>query len=109
MESRLKQLIFMASLLTLLGCQQSPVYYHKHPARHVVVLDGKEISVLPLGEGRWEVYGKPVDRDTDEAEPLRLRQIRAIELVSRCRVDSQTIDVTGEPGVLRAKVQCPTK
>ena len=102
MESRLKQLMFIASLLTLLGCQPNPVYYHKHPARHVVVLDGKEISVLPLGEGRWEAYGKPVDRDTDEAEPLRLRQIRAIELVCRCRVDSQTFDVSGEPGVLRA-------
>jgi hypothetical protein len=109
MESRLKQLILMASLLALLGCQQSPVYYHQHPARHVVVLDGKEISVLPLGEDRWEAYGKPADRDTEDAQQLRQRQVRAIELVSSCRVDPQTVDTSGEPGVLTAKVHCPAK
>jgi hypothetical protein len=109
MERRLKQLILAASLLALLGCQQSPVYFHKHPARHVVVLDGKEISVLPLGEDRWEAYGKPADRDTEDAQQLRQRQLRAIDLVSSCRVDPQTIDTSDEPGVLKAKVQCQTK
>ena len=74
-----------------------------------MVLDGKEISVLPLGEDRWEAYGKPADQDTENAQQLRLRQIRAIELVSSCRVDSQTIDTSGDPGVLKAKVQCQTK
>ena len=99
----------MASLLVLFGCQQSPVYYHKHPDRHVVVLDGKEISVLPLGEDHWEAYGKPADGDAADAQQLRHRQLRAIELVSSCSVDSQTIDTSGEPGLLKAKVKCQTK
>ena len=101
-------MIMVASLLALLGCQQNPVYYHKHPARQVVVLDGKEISVLPLGEDRWEAYGKPVGRDPEDVEVLRQRQVRAIELVSGCRVVPQSIESAVKPGVLTAKVLCTT-
>jgi len=73
------------------------------------VLDGKEISVLPLGEARWEAYGKPAGRDPEDAERLRQRQIRAIELVSGCRVLPPSIEAAAKPGVLTAKVQCATK
>ncbi len=104
----MKQIIMVASLLALLGCQQSPVYYHKHPARQVVVLDGKEISVLTQGEDRWEAYGKPAGRDAEDVEQLRQRQIRAIELVSGCRVVPQSIESSAKPGVMTAKVQCKT-
>ena len=108
MESRLKQMIFTASLLLLLGCQQSPVYYHKHPARQVVVLEGKEISVLALGEARWEAFGRAGWGDSETAE-LRQRQVRAIELVTGCRVMTDSMETAGKPGVLTAKVQCPSR
>ena len=108
MESRLKQMILTASLLLLLGCQQSPVYYHKHPARQVVVLDGKEISVLTLGEDRWEAFGRAGWGDSEGAE-LRQRQVRAIELVTGCRVMTDSMETAGKPGMLTAKVQCPSR
>lgn len=108
MESSLKQMMLMASVLMLLGCQQSPVYYHKHPARQVVVLDGKEISVLTLGGDRWEAFGRAGWGDAAAAE-LQLRQVRAIELVSGCRVISQHVDDAAKPGVLTAQVQCSPK
>ena len=31
----------------LVGCQGSPVYYHRDPARQIVVLDKREISIIP--------------------------------------------------------------
>jgi len=33
--------------LFLVGCQSSPVFYHRDPARQIVVLDKREISIIP--------------------------------------------------------------
>lgn len=72
-----------------------------------MVLEGKEISVLALGEARWEAFGRAGWRDSETAE-LRQRQVRAIELVSGCRVVTDSIETAGKPGVLTANVQCPS-
>jgi len=77
----------LAVLVVLPGCQGSPVYYHRDPARQVVVLDQREISVVSLGNNRWEAFGGQqggwfgTDYDKQKA-----RQIQAIEKVSGCRV-----------------------
>ena len=78
-----------ALALLLAGCQSSPVYYHQSPLRQVVVLDKREISVLPLGDNRWEAYGgKPAGPLSNDREAQRNRQIQAIEKVSGCNVIS---------------------
>lgn len=76
-----------AILVLLAGCSSSPVYYHKSPLRHVVVLDKREISVLQLDEDRWEAYGgKQGGLFASDMEAQRKRQIEAIEKVSGCKV-----------------------
>lgn len=109
MERNLKRLIFTASLLFIGGCQVSPVYYHKHPAKQVVVLDEKEISVLALGEDRWEAFGKPQGSSPQAQEQQQLRQVKAIEIVSGCLVLPETVSMAAKPGLLTAQVQCAKK
>ena len=41
----------------LAGCQSSPVYYHRNPARQIIVLDKREMSIIPLGDHKWVAYG----------------------------------------------------
>ena len=47
----MKLLVALAGFF-LVGCQGSPVYYHRDPARQIVVLDKREISIIALGENR---------------------------------------------------------
>ena len=70
----------------LVGCQGSPVYYHRDPARQIVVLDKREISIIPLGENRWEAYGGKEGGFTPDLQVQKARQVAAIEKVTGCRV-----------------------
>ena len=73
-------------ILFLVGCQSSPVYYHRDPARQIVVLDKREISIIPLGENRWEAYGGKEGGMKPDLGVQKARQVAAIEKVSGCRV-----------------------
>jgi hypothetical protein len=74
---------------TLAGCQGSAVYYHRDPTRQIVVLDKREISIISLGQDKWEAFGGEqggrvgIDEDKQKA-----RQIEAIEKATGCRVVS---------------------
>ncbi len=70
----------------LVGCQSSPVFYHRDPARQIVVLDKREISIIPLGENRWEAYGGKEGGMKPDLGVQKARQITAIEKVTGCRV-----------------------
>lgn len=70
----------------LAGCQSSPVYYHRNPARQIIVLDKREISIIPLGDHKWEAYGGKQGGLTPDLERQKARQIEAIEKVTGCRV-----------------------
>ena len=70
----------------LVGCQSSPVYYHRDPSRQIVVLDKREISIIPLGENRWEAYGGKEGGMKPDLAVQTARQIAAIEKVTGCRV-----------------------
>ena len=75
------------TFVNLAGCQGSAVYYHRDPARQIVVLDKREVSVVPLGNGRWEAYGgKQGGSSAEDLDKQKVRQIEAIEKVSACRV-----------------------
>lgn len=72
--------------VNLAGCP-SAVYYHRDPARQIVVLDKREVSVVPLGNGRWEAYGgKQGGSSAEDLEKQKARQVEAIEKVTACRV-----------------------
>jgi hypothetical protein len=81
----MKSLVAVVALL-LVGCQGSPVYYHRDPARQIVVLDKREISIIPLGENRWEAYGGKEGGMKPDLEVQKARQVAAIEKVTGCRV-----------------------
>ena len=100
----------LAALLA--GCQGSPVYYHKSPLRHVVVLDKREISVLQLDDNRWEAYGgKQGGLFTTDMEVQRNRQIQAIEKVSGCKVTTAVYppDQSDEHLLMQAVVDCSAR
>ena len=100
----------LAALLA--GCQGSPVYYHKSPLRHVVVLDKREISVLPLDDNRWEAYGgKQGGLFASDMEAQRNRQIQAIEKVSGCKVTTAVYppDQSDEHLLMQAVVDCSAR
>lgn len=78
-------LVSLAS--TLAACQGSAVYYHRDPARQIVVLDQREISIIPLGNDKWEAFGgKQGGLFGVDYEKQKARQIEAIEKVTGCRV-----------------------
>ena len=101
-----------ALAVLLAGCQSSPVYYHQSPLRHVVVLDKREISVLPLGDNRWEAYGgKQGGLLSTDMEAQRNRQIQAIEIVSGCKVIAAVYppDQSEEHLLMHADVDCSAR
>ena len=54
-----------------------------------MVLDQREISIVPLGNGRWEAYGgKQGGSSAEDLDKQKARQIEAIEKVTACRVTS---------------------
>ena len=80
-------LVAVASVLV--GCQGSAVYYHRDPARQIIVLDQREISIVPLGKDKWEAFGgkQGGGLSTDE-DKQKARQIEAIEKATGCKVIS---------------------
>lgn len=96
---------------SLAGCQSSPVYYHKSPLRHVVVLDKREISVLQLDDNRWEAYGGKQGGFTPDPDAQRNRQIEAIEKVSGCKVTNAVYppDQGEDRLLLQAAVDCSAR
>jgi len=81
----MKMLVALVAIF-LVGCQGSPVYYHRDPARQIVVLDKREISIIPLGENRWEAYGGKEGGMKPDLGVQKARQVAAIEKVTGCRV-----------------------
>jgi len=92
----------------LVGCQSSPVFYHRDPARQIVVLDKREISIIPLGENRWEAYGGKEGGMKPDLGVQKARQVAAIEKVTGCRVvNAQFVPGQEVDGMLlHATVSC---
>ncbi len=103
----MKSLVAVVALL-LVGCQGSPVYYHRDPARQIVVLDKREISIIALGENRWEAYGGKEGGMKPDLEVQKARQVAAIEKVTGCRVvNAQVVPGHEVDGMLlHATVNC---
>ena len=96
----------------LVGCQGSPAYYHRDVQRHVVVLDKREVSVLPLGKDLWEAYGgKQGGSDQAALDKQKARQVKAIETVSGCTVINALYPEEAQKDklLLRATVDCTRK
>jgi hypothetical protein len=93
----------------LSGCQGSAVYYHRDPARQIVVLDEREISIIPLGQDKWEAFGgKQGGLFGTDYEKQKARQIEAIEKVTGCRVVSTEFPEKNNDQklLIHAKVDC---
>jgi hypothetical protein len=105
------RLIFVMTVLSLAGCQSSPVFYHRSPLRHVVVIDHQEISVLPHGDDRWEAYGGNPGKGPTATGSVTDRQIKAIEVVSLCKVVKFGYEPDQEKDklLLQATVNCSLK
>jgi hypothetical protein len=74
---------------TLAGCQGSAVYYHRDPTRQIVVLDKREVSIISLGQDKWEAFGgEQGGRIGTDEDKQKARQIEAIEKATGCRVVS---------------------
>jgi hypothetical protein len=108
----MKILAAVVVALLLAGCQSSPAYYHHDIQKHVVVLDKREVSVLPLGNDQWEAFGgKQGGLFSTDFDQQKSRQIRAIEAVSGCVVISSLYpaDHQQDKLLLRAMVDCKDK
>lgn len=108
----MKMLPFVALVAvagTLAGCQGSAVYYHRDPSRQIVVLDKREISIVPLGQDRWEAFGgKQGGLFGTDYEKQKARQIEAIEKATGCRVVSTEFPEKNNDKklLIRATVDC---
>lgn len=94
---------------TLAGCQGSAVYYHRDPSRQIVVLDKQAISVIALGQDRWEAFGgKQGGHFGGDDAKQKARQIDAIEKVTGCRVVSTEFPEKNNDNklLIHAKVDC---
>ena len=99
---------------TLAGCQGSAVYYHRDPTRQIIILDKQAISIISLGQDKWEAFGGKQSSGFDtDFDKQKVRQIEAIEKVTGCTVVSTelpeknnddkllihaTVDCTKQPG-----------
>ena len=103
----MKSLVAVVALL-LVGCQSSPVFYHRDPARQIVVLDKREISIIPLGGNRWEAYGGKEGGMKPDLAVQKARQVTGIEKVTGCRVvNAQVVPGHEADGLLlHATVSC---
>lgn len=77
--------ILLALIALLAGCETSPVWYANHPQRQIVQIDGFDINVVPRGPNQYDVLGGFEGIKTNMAA-LKARHIRAVELVTRCKV-----------------------
>ncbi|PHY06223.1 MAG: hypothetical protein CK528_09840 [Alcaligenaceae bacterium] len=102
------KILALFAVFFLMGCQGSPVYYHRDPARQIVVLEKREISIITLGENRWEAYGGKEGGMKPDLEVQKARQVAAIEKVTGCRVvNAQVVPGHEIDGMLmHATVSC---
>ena len=81
------RLLLILLVTALGGCETSPAWYASHPDKKVVTVDGYSISVVPRGPGKYDALGG--DEGTKTSTPvLKARQIRAVEMVSKCKVSA---------------------
>ena len=89
--------------LSLAACE-TPEYDASHyvndPAQRMVNIDDHKIYVVPTGGDRYIAWGGSDDRDGR----VQYRQLRAVELTSKCRVDKVTSKKTSD--VFRGSVKC---
>jgi len=100
-------LVAVASALS--GCQGSAVYYHRDPARQIVVLDQREISIIPLGNDKWEAFGgKQGGWLNPDYDKQKARQIEGIEKVTGCKVVSTEFPAKNNENklLIHATVDC---
>lgn len=72
-------------IVLIAGCTSSPVWYASHPDKKVVTVDGYNINIVPRGVDKYDAWGG--DEGSDTSTPLlKARQIRAVEMVSKCKV-----------------------
>lgn len=108
----MKMLPFVALVAvasTLAGCQGSAVFYHRDPARQIIVLDQREISIIPLGNNKWEAFGgKQGGWFSTDYEKQKARQIEAIEKATGCKVVSTEFPVQNSEKklLIHATVDC---
>lgn len=76
---------FILFPLILGGCQTSAAWYYMHPDKQVVVIDDREINVVPRGDNKYDAWGGDEGVDNNMIV-LKQRQIKAIEQVSKCKV-----------------------
>ena len=74
-----------------------------NPNKKTIEIDGKSISVVPHGENKFDAWGGGDGISTNMPE-MKARQIRAIELVSGCKVTAAEY-LTGTP-MLQTLVSC---
>ncbi len=99
----------VAVATTLVGCQGSAVYYHRNPARQIVVLEQREISIIPLGNDKWEAFGgKQGGWLSTDYDKQKARQIEAIEKVTGCKVISTEFPIQNNEKklLIHATVDC---
>jgi hypothetical protein len=101
----MKVWILTLATLALAGCETSAVWYHSHPEKRVIAIDGREVSVVPRGENKWDAWGGD-DGTKTNAAALKARQIKAIEQASSCNVSAAEYSPSGP--LLQAVVTCPS-
>lgn len=97
--------LFALLTLALAGCETSAVWYHSHPEKRVIAIDGREVSVVPRGENKWDAWGGD-DGIKTNAAALKARQVAAIEQASSCKVSAAEYSPSGP--LLQAVVTCPS-
>ena len=108
----MKILATLVVLVLLTGCQSSAVYYHRDVQKHIVVLDKRDVSVLPLGNNQWEAFGgKQGGLFSTDLDKQKARQIKAIEIVSGCLVTDSIYPAEHQEDklLLHATVDCKQK
>ena len=106
---KLPLVALVAVASALVGCQGSAVYYHRDPARQIIVLDQREISVIPLGNNKWEAFGgKQGGWFSTDYDKQKARQIEAIEKATGCKVISTEFPATNNDKklLIHAQVDC---
>jgi hypothetical protein len=92
-------------LVTLLvaGCETSPVWYATHPNKQTITVDGYQVNVVPRGINEYDALGGD-DGVRTNMPTLKARQIRAVEIASKCKVAAA--EYMPSSGVLQTVVRC---
>lgn len=77
--------ILFILIALLAGCETSTYWYATHPEKQTVVIDGTEIYVVPRTATQFDAWGGD-DGVKTNAVVMKARQVRAIEIASKCKV-----------------------